>query len=583
MYDAEKLARTTEAKLERYFFRRLERLGPVRRFVAGWLLLVLLLCACLVGQIRALNSQFLSLTPTAGGIYTEGIQGDFTNSNPLYATSQVDESVSKLLYAGLFKYDDNNHLVGDLASGYDVDASGKVYTVHLRSGLTWHDGKPLTADDVVFTYKMIQNPDALSVLNQSWQGITVAKVNRYTVTFTLPNVLGSFPYNMTNGIIPEHILKGIDPSELRSNNFNTTQPVGAGPFMWKAIEVTGDTPETRQAQIALEAFAGYHDGRPKLTTFVIHAFHDSNQMALSFKNQELTGASFPDTSDELIAQPGVRANSFLLSAANMVFFNTASPVLSDAAVRKALVEGVNVTSIIDSLNYVTRPVREPFLMGGQVGYDPAYAQPGYDPNAAAAQLDAAGWKLNDQGVRIKNGIPLSFNLYAQDMSESKLVTRQLVSAWRALGVRAEIKLESSDDLQRTISAQSGTGQSRQYDALLYGISIGVDPDVFVYWHSSQNDVRSSGLNFSVYKNKTADTALEAGRTRIKPDLRAVKYKPFLQAWQQDVPALGLYQPHYLYLTHGRIYGLNEHTLNSPIDRYNNVAQWQIRETEATNK
>lgn len=570
---AGKLARRAEVNAERYFFRRLDRLVPVRRFVISWLLLLVLLCGCLVGQIRALDSQFKTLKPTAGGVYTEGILGDFTNSNPLYATSQVDESVSKLLYASLFKYDDRNRLVGDLALGYEIDSSGKVYTVKLRPNLFWHDGEKLTASDVVFTYKMIQNPDALSVLYKGWQGVAVAALDEETVTFTLPNVLGSFPYHMTNGIVPEHILKQVAPAEMRSNNFNTTQPIGSGPFKWKAIEVTGDTPEKRQARIALDSFKRYHEGEPKLAEYIVHTFHDADQMKISFREQELTGANFVDPPEELLNIKNVRSKSFMMSAADMVFFKSSSPVLSNAAVRKALVQGVNVQAIIESLGYVTHPVREPFLMG-QLGYDPSLVQAGFDTAAAQQLLEADGWKLNDKGIRVKNGVALRFNLHAQDMAESRLVANQLVSAWRSIGARPELKLESSSDLQRTIS-------SDQYDALLYGISIGVDPDVFVYWHSSQTDARSSGLNFSEYKNRTADLSLEAGRTRIEPELRAVKYKPFLQAWQQDVPALGLYQPRYLYLTHGEVFGLNERVLNTNTDRYGNVANWQIRQVDTT--
>ncbi len=580
MKRTQKLARKAEVTAERYFFKRLDRLAPIRRFVITWLLLIVLLCGCLVGQIRALDGQFKTLKPTAGGVYTEGILGDFTNSNPLYAVGQVDESVSKLLYASLFKYDGHNELVGDLASGYDVDASGRVYTVHLRPNLTWHDGVSLTARDVLFTYKMIQNPDARSVLNRGWQGITVTAPNDRTVIFTLPNVLGSFPYSMTNGIIPEHILSDVDPGEMRSTPFNTTEPVGAGPYKWRAIEVTGDTPETRQARIALDAFDGYHSGSPKIDDFIVHAFHDEKQLTQSFRSQDLTAASFAEPSDELLAIKNVQTKSFMMSAADMVFFRTTSPVLSSAAVRKALVMGVNVQAIIDSLGYTTHPVREPFLMG-QIGYDPSLVQPPHDSAAAASLLDAEGWKLNDKGIRVKDGVALRFTLYAQDMTENELVVNQLVSAWRSLGVRPEVKLESGQDLQRTIGSCKTSAESCLYDALLYGISIGVDPDVFVYWHSSQNDGRSSGLNFSKYSNKAADLSLEGGRTRIEPELRAVKYKPFLQAWQQDLPAMGLFQPHYQYLTHGEVFGLDEHVLNTYTDRFNNVSDWQIRQIDAT--
>jgi peptide/nickel transport system substrate-binding protein len=566
---------TAEVAAERYFFRRLDRLTAVRRFVITWLLLIGLLCGTLVGQIRALDGYFQGLRPTAGGVYTEGVLGDFTNANPLYATSPVDQTVSSLIFASLFKYNDNNQLIGDLASSYDVNTTGKIYTVHLKPHLTWQDGVPLTAQDVVFTYDMIQNPDALSVLNQSWQGIKVAAIDDRTVSFTLPSVLGSFPYSMTNGIIPEHLLKNVDPSEMRSIGFNTENPVGAGPFAWQTLEVSGDSPNNRQVRIALTPFKQYNGGEPKLASFVVHAFHDSGQLTTSFKNQELTAASFDDVPAGLAQQNGVVTNNFMLSVANMVFFKESNPILADANVRKALLQSVNIQAIINSLGYPTHAVREPLLVG-QLAYDPSLTQAGFDPVTAAAQLTADGWTLNPQGIRTKAGQPLHFTLYSQNLPESQMVSNQLIKDWRSIGVDASLNSENSDDLQRTIS-------SRDYDALLYGISIGVDPDVFVYWQSTQSDPRSNGLNFSGFSSSTADIALESGRTRIDPALRVVKYKPFLQAWQQDTPAIGLYQPRYLYLTHGTVYGLTQHTLNSDTDRFSDVQNWEVRQVQATDK
>ena len=147
---------------------------------------------------------------------------------------------------------------------------------------------------------------------------------------------------------------------------------------------------------------------------------------------------------------------------------------------------------------------------------------------------------------------------------------------KALGVKLDVQLQDSSDFQSTINYHS-------YDAVLNGISIGVDPDVFVYWDSSQADPRSSHrLNLSEYKNGTADSALESGRTRIDPGLRVIKYKPFLQEWQKDAPAIGLYQPRLLYLTNGPVAGLSENPITSPTDRFINVQNWQIREAKVTN-
>ncbi len=574
-HQVEALGLQAESLAERHFFKRIERLVPVRRFVTTWILFFVLLCGVLVGQIRALDGHFRTLQPTDGGIYTEGILGDFTNANPMYASGDVDESVSKLVFAGLLTYDEDNNLIGDLAEDWAVDTTERVYTVTLRPGLTWHDGAPLTARDVLFTYKTIQNPDASSYLHQSWRDVKVEAPNNRTIVFTLPNQLSAFPHHMTNGIVPEHLLKTVAPNEMRSTTFNTLSPVGAGPFMWEAIEVNGSTPETREEQIALVPFENYHAGKPKLASFVIHSFRSVERLTASFERREITGANFLELPNSLKAYEGIQVNNYLMTAANMVFFKQSYPVFADTAVRKALVQGADVQAIIQELGYVTYPVKGPFLLG-QLGYDKSLVQAGYDRTAAAASLDAAGWVAGESGVRAKGGVPLSFTLQAQDTPENRLITAKLQEDWRLLGVKADMRLREGPDLQRVLADQS-------YEALLYGISIGPDPDVFVYWHSSQKDPRSNRLNFSHYSSKVADTALEGGRTRNDAALRAVKYLPFLQAWQQDTPALGLYQPRYLYATHGTVFGLDPHTINNDTDRFNNVHEWQIRQAPVTNR
>jgi peptide/nickel transport system substrate-binding protein len=283
----------------------------------------------------------------------------------------------------------------------------------------------------------------------------------------------------------------------------------------------------------------------------------------------VTAASFLELPDQFKDNSTVNSYDYLLTAANMVFFRHSNPVLSDPAVRKALVQSADVQKIIGDLGFPTHAVKGPFLLG-MIGYDPALVQPPFDKAAAGAALDAAGWVKGANGLRAKGGVPLSFMLQAQDTPENRLVTMHLQDDWDALGVKADMQLRSAEDLQRTISNQN-------YDALLYGISIGADSDVFVYWHSSQKDPRSNRLNFSEFAVRAADTALEGGRTRADPALRQVKYRPFLQAWQQDTPALGLYQPRYLYVTHGPVFGLAPRAINGESDRYNTVNEWQIRQ------
>ncbi|HSX35623.1 MAG TPA: peptide ABC transporter substrate-binding protein [Patescibacteria group bacterium] len=571
----EELSANAEERIENDFFKRLERLGAVKRFVISWLLLLVLLIGLVIAQTRALSGYYQKLVPVPGGTYTEGILGSFTNANPIYASDLVDASVSKLLFAGLLTYDANNQLAGDLASDWAVDATGTVYTVHLKPHLTWQDGQPLTSADVAFTYHVIQSPDANSPLYSSWQGITVAAPDPHTVTFTLPNPLASFVYSLTNGIVPEHVLGDVSMSDMRSASFDTTKPVGAGPFQWQAIQLTGSSDTDREEHIALKPFDNYHGGRPKFNSFVIRTFRAQDQLIKAFKAQEVSAmVGLTSVPSGLKGASDVTINSLPLTAAVMTFFRTTQGVLADAKVRQALVEGSNQTNIIDSLGYATRAVREP-LLNGQLAYNPAYQQSGFNPLAANALLDADGWVRAKDGYRHKNGAALTFQLEAENSGEYPQVARELALQWKALGVDARVNVQDNVTFQNALSYHT-------YDAILYGISIGVDPDVYVYWDSTQADIRAPvRLNLSEYNSATADSALEAGRTRLDPVLRAIKYAPFLQAWQTDAPALGMYQPRFLYITHGQVYGLGQGAINTDTDRFSNVQNWETREARKT--
>ena len=562
-----------EDHLERHLFRRLSRLPNVLRFTASWTLLLVILIGILVIQTRGLDRYYLKPGPAAGGTYVEGILGSFTNANPLFATGSVDSSVAKLVFSGLFKFNQQNKLVGDLASGYSVDEHGVVYTVRLKSNLRWQDGHELTAEDVVYTYQTIQNPDTQSSIAASWQGITVSAPNRHTVIFTLPNALTAFPFSLTNGIVPKHILQNVEFAQLRSDAFNTSRPVGSGPFKWQAVQVTGQTPETREEQVALIPNDLYHEEKTKLNKFIIRSFHSQENLLNSFKNQQLNGAAGLTTvTSNVTDDENVHQYDIPLQSEVMVFLKNSHPILADVKVRQALTLATDTTTVISQLGYSVIVAREPILKS-HVGYDPSLTQLAYDPKAAEELLTSNGWVKGSGGTRIKNGQSLSFTLYIPSDSQYAPLVKELQKEWKAVGVNAQILSQTPSELQSIIAVHG-------YDALLYGIEIGSDPDVYPYWASSQADVRSpTRLNFSEYKSPVADSALEAGRTRTDPAIRAIKYKPFLQAWHDDAPAIALYQPRFLYLTRGQIYGFEPTIMNKDINRYANVNNWMIRETK----
>ncbi len=568
----EEMGVQAEERLERHFFKRLSRLIDVRRFVAGWVLLMVLLAGIVGLQLRGLGKYYQELKPVPGGTYSEGMAGSFTNANPLYATGLVDTSVSKLIFAGLLKYDSNNHLIGDLAQSWKVSEDGKVYTFVLKPHLTWQDGQALTADDVVFTFQTARNPDAKSPLFHAWQDVTIKAVDARTITFSLPNPLAPFIYGLTAGIIPKHSLEAVPIAQLRSSTFNTAHPIGAGPFKWETIEIVAGNNDINEQHIGLRAFDGYHGGAPALQQFVIKTYPDENQLIASFQKQEINAmVGLNSMPDALAHKADIQEYSLPLTAETMVFFKTDSEPLKDVRVRQALVQAVSVPTLVNGLGYPVIPADEP-LLHGQLGYNPSLKQFSTNLDQANKLLEDAGWKRTAGSAIRSNGTgKLSIKLVAQNNLEYVYLTQQLQKAWQAIGVDVQVTLPNDTDLQSTITG-------RGYDALLFGISVGVDPDVFAYWHSSQADPRaSSRLNLSDYKSLTADKALEGGRTRLDAGLRIAKYAPFLQSWRTDAPALALYQPRFLYITRGQLFGYDLKTINSPAERFNNVEQWMVRQ------
>lgn len=567
----------TEAQIEKHLFRRFSRLHKVRRFVIVWCLLLVSLIVIVASQTYLLSSYYQTLKPVAGGIYNEGVIGTFTTANPLYATNDVDSTVSHLIFSSLFKYDSNNQLTSDLAASYTVNSKGSVYTVKLKPNLTWEDGQPLTAKDVVFTYKLIQNPDAQSPLLSSWQGIDVSSPDPQTIVFKLPDPLASFSNNLTNGIVPQHLLKNVPPEELRSANFNTVDPIGSGPFTWQTIAVSGNDPTNAIEQISLAPFSEYNGGSPKLTAFSVHAYADRNQLIRDFKSGKLNGAvGLNEVPSDVAKMSNLKVHNLILTAGVYTFYKTTSGVLSDQTVRTALNEAVDTNKILKNLSFKSTSVDEPILKD-QLAYNQEYKQAGYNIAAANNALNQDGWVLNKNGVRVKNNQPLDFALTVAMTPEYISDAEQLQNYWKQVGASVQLVKEDQTDFSQTL-------QSHEYDAILYGISIGTDPDVYVYWDSSQADIRStSRLNLSEFKDSTSDVSLQAGRTRLSPSLRIIKYQPFLKQWQALSPALGLYQPRLLYLTNGTVFGLSSGNINNNSDRFSNVQNWEINEAKVTDK
>jgi peptide/nickel transport system substrate-binding protein len=559
------LGQTANKQLDRHIFRRWHNFKNAARFAIGWVGLVVILIVTVIIQTVSLKNQYMSVKPIGGGVYTEGMVGQFSNANPIYATSDIDTAVAKILFDSLFSYDSQNELVADLASNWEMDSKELVYTVHIKANIVWHDGQPLTSDDVVFTYQTIQDPDAKSPFLASWAGIKIEKLDDLTVRFTLPNSFSPFLHSLTTGILPYHLLKDVPVVALRSTNFNTQSPVGTGPFKWNGVKVNNDQSET----IQLASFTNYHDGQPKLDGIALKTYLNANDLIKALENRQVITAAGLDLADADYDQK-YELTSFNMMSANMLFLKTTSPFLSDVKVRQAMIKATNVPALLAKIGYPVIPVNEP-LLKSQIGYDSAYKQLGFDKTAAMQQLADAGWLLEKgERYRSKDGKQLELSLAYENKRDFSKLVELLQEQWAEVGVNLAVEVtQTATDSQKFID-------SHDYDVLLYGINIGADPDVYVYWHSSQ--ISGNGqtrLNLAEYKSSIADIALEYSRSRSDPQLRAAKYQPFLKAWQNDVPAIGLYQPRYLYVSNQHIYGINNNLINSSSDRFDEVDKWMI--------
>jgi peptide/nickel transport system substrate-binding protein len=368
-----------------------------------------------------------------------------------------------------------------------------------------------------------------------------------------------------------HILKKTVPAQMRSAPFNT-DPVGTGPFEWKFVDVSGTTNADREQRISLLAYDHYIGGQSKLDGFNLTTFADNRQLITAFKKKQINAmAGLDNVPEELADDSSVHVYNTPLTSIVMSFFNNSNPILADADVRRALVAGTDSSQIPGLLDYPVSLADSP-LLRGQVGYDPAVTQLKFNESEANQMLDKAGWARGDSGQRSKDGRPLELSLVSEDTQEYTQIAQFVQKQWNRLGVKVDVHYYNNDDLQALKIA------NHDYDVLLYGISIGVDPDVFAYWDSSQASLTSQGhLNLSEYKSKAADQALEQARTRTDPKERVAKYKSFLTSWVQDAPAMALYQPNLIYITRGQVFNYQRKAVNSSVDRYYNVNEWMVRQ------
>lgn len=564
-----KVEMATRRHAHRFIVRRIDNVRLAAREITVWLVLVGLIIGGIGIQLLWGQGGYMASAERPGGVYVEGSQGEIKSTNPLFVTTNAEASVARLVFSSLYNYDTTGALSQDLAAGMQVDPNQRLYTVTLRDDATWHDGKKLTAKDVVFTINLIKNPAVLSPLRVNWLDVSVKAINDTTVQFTLPAVYAAFPHALTFPIVPEHLLKNVPVSTVRESGYSLA-PVGSGPFVFKRLQ-EADT-VSRQRVVHLQSNPNYYKGAPKITRFELHAYPDEASLIKAVNAGELSAASdISVTGVKNVRSRGVTTTPLMVDSGIYLIINTKGEILKDPVVRRALQQATDVEALQKELGGGVRSLEGPLLKNQVTGDDIPKVSP-TNVKAAADALEAAGWKLSGSN-RVKDGQKLEFTITTTKKKEYETVLTIIKDQWRKIGVTL-----NTNAIETTSGSASSFDQnvlqSRNFDILLYELAIGADPDVYAYWYST------SRYNFSGYANTFADTSLVSARSRLEPDLRNAKYKQFIKQWLDDAPAIALYQPAVQYVTSDDVSTVKPGmSLTSNADRYAGIQYWAVAEDQ----
>ncbi|OYX53958.1 hypothetical protein B7Y92_00865 [Candidatus Saccharibacteria bacterium 32-50-13] len=552
----------------KFVLKRWRNLRDVRRIVAFWIVTVGCLIAAAGLQLAWDRQSYQAEAGALGSTYAEAAIGPIQTLNPLFADTPAEEAVSRLLFSRIFVYDATGNLNYDLAKKVEVSQDSLVYTITLRSDVSWHDGRTLTADDVVFTTELLKDTSTRAQI-RGWDTIDITKKDDFVVEFKLKSAYAPFESALTFPVLPKHILGDVPHESIREHSFSNT-PIGSGPFSFRLLQDIEASSERRF--VHLSANKDYYRGAPKLARVQILSVPDEAAVLNALKLNEVNGASGLSVAamKTLSQNQRYRTMSQPIQGGVYALLNNDSEILSDKKVRQALQRATNVEEVRQKLGGDVPALDLPYTDLQVSGNVPK--APSFNLNEAKKLLDEAGWKLDDSGTRMKDGKELRLSVVTTKNDEYQKALETLLGQWRQLGISIDERvIDASDATQNFVQA---TLQPRAYDVLIYQLMIGRDPDVFAFWHSSQAVAR--GLNLANYANDLADDILTSARSTRGAALRNTKHLAFARQWLDDAPAIGLYQSTVNSVVSKSVRGLDgSDIIVSPGERFNSILYWTV--------
>ncbi len=515
-----------------------------------------------------------------GGVYTEALIGSMGRLNPLFDwNNSPDRDINRLLYSGLLRFNERGLPEPDLAESWGMTPEGDLYNFSLRTNAVWHDGRPVTSDDVIFTIEWMKSPASFlpDDVKALWSKVQIVRLNDKTLQFKIPEPYAPLLDYLTFGVLPKHLLESVPLDQLLNAEFNL-KPVGNGPFRFDHFLVD----DGNIVGVVLVRNEQYYGKKPFLEQ-VIFKYYPSAEAALdAFRSGEVAGISrIPDPIlPQALAEPNLAIYTTRLPQMGFVLFNLNNlevAFLQDAKVRRALLLAVNRQRLIDlTLNSQAMVLHNPILPGSWAYYDGVETVP-YDPETAITVLRQQGYRVPPEGgARVKDGRALTFRLLHADDAVHTAMAKYLVDAWRTIGVIVEPQPVPYTQLQDLLA-------TRNFHAALVELTLArtPDPDPYPFWHQAE---AAGGQNYAQWDNRPASEYLEQARVSADFNLRARLYRNFQVIFARELPALPLYVPTYSYGVSTTIRGVQIPPLYDTPDRFLWIDRWYVvtrRALEAT--
>jgi len=506
--------------------------------------------------------------PDYGGSYIEGVIGQMQYLNPVLAdTNSIDVDINKLIYNSLFKTK-NREIVPDLIESYEISEDGKKYSFTLKNNIFWHDNKPLTSEDIVYTIKTIQDIKYRSPLYLSLKDIIIEKTGTFTFDINLEKSYNPLISTLTFGIIPKHIWSNINSYNFALSEYNL-KPIGTGPYKFESLT---KSKEGFIKSYTLEVNDLYFRKKPYIEEFTFKFFNDKTDLIEKFKEKKVTGINYIEHSEkELLNQKNVNFYNLYLPKYDAIFINSeTNALLKEDYIRQSICLGTDKYEIIETVFKNDAKKSDSLFPEDMLGYDPDYNLCEFDPSRAVSIIEKNGWErsLND-GIMEKDGEKLEFILTTVNNEDNEKVANIIKKQWENLGIKLNIQLIDSNFIKEE------TIKPRNYDLLLYGEVVGANSDPYAFWHSSQS--KNPGLNLSVYGSSSVDEAIEKARQAIREEDILKEYNTIKEIFKNDIPAIFLYNNSYIYTVSNEVYGINlNKNITYPHDRFNNVEEWYVK-------